>query len=337
MSTPPPVHLLTDAEADLTARRIRALDRFTRRYRHNIESQRAMLGALRRVAAAYTEGACTEKSFPWEDLVDDDTFDMVWSAVADGYAPATAVRDASAVRVMLDCCHREGLLTREQYERARGYKAKTPKAAAPRRRPGHSLSPGQLATILQTTARGPGHPNTRVRNIALVALLAGSGIRGDEVTGVAIGDVHLDERRIWVLGKGGRERDAWLPPGGVEALRAWLRVRGDAPGPLFVPLSRTGRPMPEHGALSTFQVWKVVRACAAAAGVPGITPHDLRRYLVSNLLDKFDLVLVADIAGHRKTQTTSLYDRRPDERRRDAVAAVPLPSLAAILAPLADG
>ena len=92
--------------------------------------------------------------------------------------------------------------------------------------------------------------------------------------------------------------------------------------------------MAEHGALSTFQVWKIVRDCAAAAGLQGITPHDLRRYLVSNLLDKFDLVLVADIAGHRNTQTTSLYDRRPDETKREAVATVPLPALGQILAGL---
>jgi integrase len=256
---------------------------------------------------------------------------MVWSVVADGYAPATAIRDASAVRVMMEGCHKEGLISREEYERARDYTAKTPKEKQRRRRPGHYLSPEQLATILETTARGPGQPNTRVRNIALVTILAGSGIRGEEVTGVNFRDIDLPGRRIWVLGKGGRERDVWLPPGAVGALRAWLEIRGHGPGPLFVPLSRTGRPMPEHGALSKFQVWKVVRACAAAAGLEGITPHDLRRYLVSNLLDKFDLVLVADIAGHRKTQTTSLYDRRPDERKRDAVATVPLPSLASIL------
>jgi integrase len=254
---------------------------------------------------------------------------MVWSVVADGYAPATAIRDASAVRVMMEDCHKEGLISREEYERARDYTAKTPKEKQRRRRPGHYLSPEQLATILETTARGPGQPNTRVRNIALVTILAGSGIRGEEVTGVDVRDIDLPGRRIWVLGKGGR--DVWLPPGAVGALRAWLEIRGHGPGPLFVPLSRTGRPMPEHGALSKFQVWKVVRACAAAAGLEGITPHDLRRYLVSNLLDKFDLVLVADIAGHRKTQTTSLYDRRPDERKRDAVATVPLPSLASIL------
>lgn len=185
--------------------------------------------------------------------------------------------------------------------------------------------------MLETVASGAGNANTRVRNVALLTTLAGSGIRGDELTGVDIRDVDLSQRRVWVLGKGSRERDVWLPPGAVDALRAWVTIRGDAPGALFLPLSRTGRPMPEHGPMSTFQVWKIVRDCGTAAGLTGITPHDLRRYLISHLLDQFDLVLVAGIAGHQKTQTTALYDRRPDERRREAIATVPLPSLATIL------
>ncbi len=88
--------------------------------------------------------------------------------------------------------------------------------------------------------------------------------------------------------------------------------------------------------MSTFQVWKIVRDRAAATGLDGITPHDLRRYTVCHLLDKVDLVLVADIAGHVKTQTTTLYDRRPDARRREAIAMVPLPSLAAILGRISE-
>jgi integrase len=144
---------------------------------------------------------------------------------------------------------------------------------------------------------------------------------------VRVEDVHLAQARLQLLRtKGRRPRDAWLHPAAVDALARWLEVRGQAPGPLFVPLSRTGRPLLEHGELSTHQVRKIVKARAAEAGREATT-HDLRRFVVGALLDHHDVALVAKVVGHRDPRTTAGYDHRPKARQRDAVAGLRLPKL----------
>lgn len=321
------LHALSAKEAERRALRAKALERFAARYRHNPESQRAMLGALRRLARTLSEGSLDERTFPWELLVDEDLTEQVWSSVAERYARRTAAKDASALRQMLDSCRRVGLLTYEEYQQGRGFEAKGGHERPPA---GHYLSETDLGRIVQSCRTGRGGPTTRIRDCALILTMATSGARGYEATGIDVGQLHLEEGRIWLTRtKGGRQRNAFLHPVAVEAVDEWLTIRGWRSGPLFVPLSRTGRPMLEHGGLSTHQAWKVVRRRAEEAGYPGITPHDLRRFVISTLLEHVDVALVAQVVGHRNPATTAGYDRRPQARQREAVATLQLPALGA--------
>lgn|GEM_PF-3515741 len=96
------------------------------------------------------------------------------------------------------------------------------------------------------------------------------------------------------------------------------------------------RPLIDHGPLSAFQIWKIVRGRAAEAGFEGITPHDMRRFLITHLLESVDIVMVAKVVGHRQTATTAKYDRRPDVAQRDAIAALDLPPLQTVSDPPAS-
>lgn len=80
--------------------------------------------------------------------------------------------------------------------------------------------------------------------------------------------------------------------------------------------------------MSTHQVWKIVGRRAAQVDLVWITPHDLRRFVVTTLLEHgFDIALVAKTVGHKNPTTTAGYDRRPGRRQRDAVAQIQLPTL----------
>ena len=320
------LHAVGDEEATVLALRAAALQRFRHTYRHNPESQRTMLGSLRRLATEFSDGTCTEATFPWELVVDADLSEDLWSSVADRYSVATANKDASALRRMLDCCRRVGLLTYEEYRHATSFTAKN--AGNPTATAGTYLGTTDVEAIVNAALTGKGNPNTRIRDVALLLTLASCGARGWEVTGIQLRDIHLDESRVWLTRtKGGQPRNAWLHPVAVAAIGQWLQVRGPQPGPLFVPLSRTGRPLLDHGAMSTQQVRKIIHARATEAGYTGVATHDLRRFLVSSLLETNDISLVAKVVGHKNPATTAGYDRRPLQHQRDAVASLRLPQL----------
>lgn len=105
--------------------------------------------------------------------------------------------------------------------------------------------------------------------------------------------------------------------------------RRDKEGPVFVPLTRSGRVAAERP-LSAHQLWKIVRRrCAQSGLAPGVTTHDFRRYAVGQMLDRgVDLSTVARAIGHKRVETTIGYDRRPVERIRDAVELIDLPAVA---------
>jgi integrase len=318
-------HLVTEEEAASIRLRLEALRLFRARYRHNLESERTMVGGLHRLATVFSDGEYDERTFPWELLVDEDLAVSMWSAVGSKYSRNTAVKDASALRLMLKSCRDVGLLTHEEYSHARSFDTKG--VGDPREPAGTFISDADLAAIVEACVHGRGGAHTRTRDTALVLSLACSAARGDEITGVLTEQTHLAERRVWLRRtKNGKPRNAWLHPHAVTAVERWLDVRGHRRGPLFVPLSRSNV-LPDYKELSTFQVWKIVSGRAAEAGLPHITPHDLRRYVISSLLDRCDLSLVAKIAGHANPATTVLYDKRPEQEQRDAVATLQLPSL----------
>lgn len=63
------------------------------------------------------------------------------------------------------------------------------------------------------------------------------------------------------------------------------------------------------------------------AGLPRLSPHDLRRTFAGALLDNgVDLVRVQQLMGHASPNTTSGYDRRPGRQRRAAIDTLTLPS-----------
>lgn len=319
---------LDPEQAERITLRGEALRLFKARYRHNPESQRAMVGGLRRLATRFSNGRYDEATFPWELLVDEDLTTTLCSQAAEGYARATAVKDASALRVMLKCLNRVGVLNYEEMRHAISIELDW---GSHRPRPGHYLSEPDVADIVAACAHGAANAATRLRDAALVLTLASTGARGDEVMGALIEHVDLPGDRIWLhRTKSGVPRDAWLHPAAADAIARWLEVRGTGPGPLFVPLSRTGRPLLEHGELSVHQARRVVRRRAAEAGHAGIGLHDLRRFVISTLLERgVDIALVAKVVGHQNPTTTAGYDTRGERHLRDAVARIDLPRLAA--------
>ena len=119
-----------------------------------------------------------------------------------------------------------------------------------------------------------------VRDVALLEVLYGTGIRASEAAGLRLRDQIPAQRALRVMGKGRKERIVLLGQPAVRALEAWLeerasRASGKDEGRLF--LSRTGRPMDRKA------LWKRLRSLPTR-GVRTMHPHRLRHAFATDLL-----------------------------------------------------
>lgn len=161
------------------------------------------------------------------------------------------------------------------------------------------------------------------RDAAVIAIMAGCGLRRGELVSLDIGAVDDECETLSVVGKGGKPRTVPLPPGTRRAVKAWLEVRGREAGPLVcqVPNRLPRNPVPGKR-VTTQTVANIVRKRVG----DDVQAHDLRRTFIGNLLDSgADLSTVAKLAGHGNPETTSRYDRRGPAVRRAAVERLHIP------------
>ncbi len=171
------------------------------------------------------------------------------------------------------------------------------------------LSEGEVHAMLALTQ------NSRDR--LLLRLLYAAGARVAEICALTWADVRPngDSGQLTLYGKGGKTRAVRLSP---ETWRAVQHYRAevaqadaasvDDAAPLFA--SRKG------GHLATSQVYRIVRAAAKRAGIPGkVSPHWLRHSHASHALERgASVALVRDTLGHSSLAVTSMYTHaKPSE------------------------
>lgn len=156
------------------------------------------------------------------------------------------------------------------------------------------------------------------RDAAMLAVILGCGLRRSEAVGLDLGDVVTSGQALRVLGKGNKERLAYLPAGSWQRLQYWVdQVRGEAPGPLFPRIRRFDTLTTDR--LTDQAVYHVLDVRQRQAGIEKCAPHDLRRTFATAMLDNGeDLITVKDAMGHVSVTTTQQYDRRGELRLQEA-------------------
>ena len=148
-----------------------------------------------------------------------------------------------------------------------------------------------------------------LRDRAIIAVLLGCGQRRSEVAALTFTHVQQRDGRwciVDLLGKHGRIRTIPVPTWVKVAINAWAAAAGVTDGAVFRPVNRGDQV--QGTALSEKVVWQLLHGYAAAAGVPGIAPHDLRRSCAKMCraaggeLEQIQLLL-----GHASVQTTERY------------------------------
>ncbi len=169
------------------------------------------------------------------------------------------------------------------------------------------------------------HKKTRLRDLAMLTLMLGTGIRVSECVGLDIDDVDFKNDGIHIHRKGGKEVSVYFGIEVEDALMDYLEERiaiSAMPGSenaLFLSLQKKR--------ISVRSVENLVKKYAkTVTPLKRITPHKLRSTYGTNLYrETGDIYLVADVLGHADVNTTKKhYAALEDERRRSARNAVQL-------------
>jgi integrase/recombinase XerC len=146
------------------------------------------------------------------------------------------------------------------------------------------------------------------RDLLMLELLYGCGIRNSELTGINLDDVRVSAEAILIRGKGKKER--YVPFGGSAkiALTAYLPARASNLGESnkntsALLINRRG------GRLTTRSVGRIIKKIAVAKGLsPDVHPHTLRHAFGTHMLEEgADLRAIQELLGHERLATTQRY------------------------------
>ena len=163
----------------------------------------------------------------------------------------------------------------------------------------------------------------KYRDLAIVTLLLGTGVRVSECVGLNISDIDFKNNGIRILRKGGNEMVVYFGEEVEKALKDYLDLSRNGITPLAGhedALFLSG----QRKRISVDEVEKMVNKYCSAVSVKTITPHKLRStYGTALYRETGDIYLVADVLGHADVNTTKKhYARLTDDRRRAASKAV---------------
>ena len=163
----------------------------------------------------------------------------------------------------------------------------------------------------------------KYRDIAIVTLLLGTGVRVSELVGLNIQDVDFKNNGIRIIRKGGNEMIVYFGEEVERALTDYLELQRNG----ITPLSGHEDALFLSGQkkrISVDAVEKMVKKYCSAVSVKTITPHKLRStYGTALYRETGDIYLVADVLGHADVNTSKKhYAKLSHARRRSASKAV---------------
>ena len=190
------------------------------------------------------------------------------------------------------------------------------------------LEPNEVATLLDQMEAGTKltkkelayHEKTKVRDVALLTLLLGTGIRVSECVGLDLQDVDFDNNGIKVRRKGGYEAIVYFGDEVCDALMEYIEQRkhiipaAGHENALFLSM--------QNRRMAVRSVENLVKKYASrVTTLKKITPHKLRStYGTSLYRETGDIYLVADVLGHKDVNTTRKHYATVQEDRRKMAA-----------------
>lgn len=189
-----------------------------------------------------------------------------------------------------------------------------------------------------------------IRDAAIIAWMITQGPRRDEIAKTRRQDVSLTQHpktgaeviAIKIMfGKRRKQRMNYLDNGAYDAMLDWLALRGDEPGPLFLPIDKAGTVIKTRAdkktgeqvpaGLTSQAIYNMIDKRCKQAGITDadgkadLSPHDFRRTVAGDLTEKSDVIIAQKTLGHASVNTTQRYDRRPEGAKIEAASKMHFP------------
>ena len=141
-----------------------------------------------------------------------------------------------------------------------------------------------------------------IRDLAMIDLLASSGMRVGEMSALNRDDINFNERECVVFGKGSKERIVYFDARTKIHLQNYLENRSDSNPALFVSLASP------HERLQIGGIERRLRELGRRLDLPRVHPHKFRRTFATAAIDKgMPIEQVQQLLGHQKIDTTMHY------------------------------
>ncbi|MEE0865933.1 MAG: site-specific tyrosine recombinase/integron integrase [Clostridia bacterium] len=143
---------------------------------------------------------------------------------------------------------------------------------------------------------------SNIRNLAIIDLLASSGVRISELVNLNIEDINFEEKSCVVFGKGKKMREVYFDGKTKLHLQEYLNSRRDSNNALFVSLYKPYEKLKSRG------IELMLQRLGEKNGISKVHPHKFRRTLATRAIDKgMPIEQVQHLLGHTKIETTLLY------------------------------
>jgi len=227
-----------------------------------------------------------------------------------GLSKRTIGRKLSALRGFFKFLHLEDRLPANPARAVRAPRME-------KRLPGHLTRPQVDAVFRLAEARAAENTLAGTRDLVILELLYGSGVRLAELHGLCVSDLDLRSGQMKVTGKGRKERIVPLTHRSVQAILRYEPRRREASAASRVPLETDALLLNARGGrLSKRSIQRGVRAYVEkAAEEQGLSVHSMRHSFATHLLDAgADLLAVKELLGHVSLSTTQIYTHTSKER-----------------------
>lgn len=257
----------------------------------------------------------------WDDLTYEDV-QFLKTQLKEKYKPATVNVTLAAIRKVIEHAFRLEIVPNETLARVQQVKDVE----------NHTLPSGRHIEFLEIQAMFYEAAQTenvtrRYRDLAILTLLYGTGMRRSEVAKLQVTDYNRRVGEFHLKAtKRGKERKVYVTGAAKRYIDNWLDIRGAQDGAFFWRCHKSGRLITEG--ISAQSVYNLVKHWAQQAELDNVEPHSFRRTYIGELLDSgVDIATIAQNVGHADVNTTRRYDRRGERAQMDSAKKVEMPDI----------